>query len=192
MKFSYISLACLLAAACVPADSASTGDQESEVAAAPAAPAAQGVQLDMSTVSAGALALPEAMGFDGAVVGGELLLGPFVTVYSTETVPVQPGDVVEWAYSARSVSDPTNGLANNFFAGPVGMDASGQIVQWWEEQAPITVAEGVRTGGGRWMVGEGVVAVKVGLNGNWSETQPSADGVIGIQSIQIRRAAPTP
>lgn len=187
MRNIVISILTLGACACTPDGEVAGGD-----AAAVAAPTASATSLALTSgsITAGDIRLSEGASFEGVATADGLVLGPFVSLYSTQQIPVSPGDVIEWQYAARSISDPTNGEPNNFFIGPVGVDASGAVVQWWEEQAPIYQSEGVRTGGGSWVVGENVTLVGIGMNGNWSEAAPAGDGVIGVQSVQIAKAIP--
>ncbi|WP_147372617.1 hypothetical protein [Henriciella mobilis] len=171
-----------------PSTSAETTAVAEPEAPAPEPRAAETISLDFSTPTE--LTFEPEQSYEDAVVEGELLLLPMHAVKSVQTMAVRAGDAVKWSTTVHAVQDPTNGLPNNFFIGPIGLNAAGEVVQWWPAHDPITVQDGEVTLQGEWIAGESVETVQIGLHGNWAENQPPAgDGVIAVSDVEITRPA---
>ena len=154
---------------------------------APETRAAETISLDFSTPTG--LTFEPEQSYEDAVLEGELLLLPMHAVKSVQTMPVRTGDTIKWSATVHAVSEPTNGLPNNFFIGPIGLNATGEVVQWWPSLEPIAVEDGEVTVQGDWVVGEAVETVQIGMHGNWTAEPPVGNGIIGVSSVKITRPA---
>jgi len=158
--------------------------------ATPAAPTSSAVAAPLTSIAldfaAGTKEVTFLSGPSAAdhVKEGMLQLQAFEGVMSVG-MPVRVGDTYQLESEVRAVVDSTNGVDNIFFLGPIGLDAKGEIVQWWQVQAPITVAEGTRKSFSYLTIAPGTTEVRIGMHGNWADPKPAGNGTIAFMKAKL-------
>ena len=116
---------------------------------------------------------------------GELRLGQLQAVRSNAHLKAQPGKNYRVDFIARAVSEPSDGGNNNFFVGPMFLDARESVVGWYSEQPPISIEEGPRAGSVEFVAPPTAASVHVSLHSNFSKIGRHGDGVIAFSGLRL-------
>lgn len=122
----------------------------------------------------------------GLITNGTYQLTTNEAALSCAFLPAHPGKTYSVQYRAAAVAEPTNGASNNFFVGPMFLDATGKVLVWFREQPPISLAEGERKGIVEIEAPTDAVTVHIGMQGNYTRDGPSGDGSIAILELRLR------
>jgi hypothetical protein len=121
----------------------------------------------------------------GAIDDGAYRLGRHHNAYSVAHWPAIAGHAYRVHFRAAALADSTNGGKNNFFVGPMYLDAEGKVVGWYKEQPPISVAEGQRTGTVESVAPANAATVHIGVMGNYAKEGQAGDGVIAFAELRL-------
>jgi len=86
-------------------------------------------------------------------------------IRSVEGLSAEPGATYLCEYSVRAPHTLIGGRPLIYFAGPVALNAQGEMIQTFAEQAPITVEEGARKGAVIIEAASNAHSIYVGLQG---------------------------
>lgn len=118
----------------------------------------------------------------------ELRIGQLQAVRSNAHLKAQPGKTYRLDFKVRAISEPSDGGNNNFFVGPMFLDAKENVVGWYREQPPISIAEGVRAGSVESVAPPTAVSVHISLQSNFSQIGRHGDGVIAFSDLRLKEA----
>ena len=119
----------------------------------------------------------------GAWKNGAYVCGAMEGSWSKNSLPVKPGDTVEFEATVKLVAPAKNGKTGPFLAGAIFLDKSGKMISYPQRQDQPTAAGRTMTGMAK--APAEAASVRLALGGSWEPGEPAADYVMSFEKASL-------